>query len=76
MAPIVGGTMSSTNAIQCSLHEESKLGYLAWHHDAAGRMARGEFQIKCPECGRYIWADLFYDSASQQKETLVSSEGG
>ena len=61
---------------RCSLHQEHGLGYLAWHRDAEEREARGEVQIHCPECGRWVWPNLFYEPVTQQKGTNVASEEG
>ena len=40
---------------KCEDHEINDLGYLAFHEDAEIRMARGERQYKCAECGLYQW---------------------
>jgi hypothetical protein len=40
---------------KCEDHEDLGLGYLAAFEDAEIRMARGERQYKCAECGLYNW---------------------
>ena len=40
---------------KCEQHEIINLPYVTFHEDAEIRMARGEKQYKCKECGLYQW---------------------
>lgn len=60
----------------CPKHRAHGLGYIKWHADADRRAKRGEEQVKCPECGGWIWSDLFYEPVTQQKATYDASEEG
>lgn len=39
----------------CADHEPRLSLYLASHLDAIKRLKRGEKQVKCPECGLWVW---------------------
>ena len=39
-----------------------KLPYLDAHYDAEDRLARGEKQVRCQECGLWVWEKEVGDS--------------
>lgn len=43
----------------CELHpNEPRLGYLQAHADAEARMKRGERQVRCEQCGLWVWSEF------------------
>ena len=35
--------------------EDNPIGYLQWHAEAGRRIKAGERQVKCDNCGRYVF---------------------
>ncbi len=40
-------------------HSVSTLPYMAWHTDAKRRASKGDKQVKCPVCLKFIWRNDF-----------------
>lgn len=40
-------------------HKTTKMGYLQGHIDAEKRSKKGEKQLLCPVCKKYIWEHLW-----------------
>jgi hypothetical protein len=51
--------MAATGNLPCGSHSAQDLGYIAWHSDAEIRTARGEKQVRCSRCKRYVWQSLY-----------------
>ena len=44
----------------CRYHDTTPIaGYLAAHDDAQRRMNAGEQQIRCPDCGLFVWESYY-----------------
>jgi hypothetical protein len=51
---------SKNQKTRCQSHKKSKdLGYVQWHIDAEKRTLKGEQQIFCKSCERWIWSNLY-----------------
>ena len=40
---------------KCEHLIQPNMAYIDWHQDATARRKRGEKQIFCHECGKYVW---------------------
>lgn len=61
---------------RCKHSDQPNMAYIDWHQDAIARRKRGEKQIFCHECGKYVWAEYWpnktaYKEGYQQKLTPV-----
>lgn len=61
--PKGGGSM-----IDCKHRKPPMLSYGAWHSDAAERHRRGERQVRCPVCGKWIWEEYFPPRPARSQE--------
>jgi hypothetical protein len=52
--------VNSVRTERCQHDPVPEMGYIAESEDAERRLARGERQMRCPECERYIWLRLYY----------------
>lgn len=39
----------------CDFHEREEIGCLAWHARARGLMRAGQKQVRCADCGKWLW---------------------
>jgi hypothetical protein len=44
---------------KCEHREPEQLSYRDFIEDAIERVDKGEIQLKCPVCGRFIWESLY-----------------
>ena len=39
----------------CGYHERDEIGYNAWHERARQLARDGQKQVRCDDCGRWLW---------------------
>ena len=48
----------------CRHSDQPNMTYIDWHQDAIARRKRGEKQIFCHECGKYVWGEYWPNEPS------------
>jgi len=44
---------------KCLHYNQPNMAYIDWHQDAIARRNRGETQIFCHNCGKYVWGEYW-----------------
>jgi hypothetical protein len=52
----------------CEHWNGPNMAYIDWHQDAIARRKRGEKQIFCHECGKYVWGEYWPNASGQTRE--------
>ena len=52
----------------CEHYDQLNMAYMDWHQDATKRRKRGEKQIFCHECGKYVWAEFWTNNRTSNYE--------
>jgi hypothetical protein len=53
--------------VECRHRKLPELGYVQAHADAQERIRRGEKQLRCFTCGKYVWQSYYNKSSDSSK---------
>jgi len=58
------------NPYICNHEIRSQMSYMEFWKDAAERSERGEVQIRCKHCMKFIWDALFFNKENFKHQSL------